>query len=104
MTSSRSCTTDKGARSDLRGREALVKDIQLSRLAAAVSSPRQHTLRYAGVLGAAFKWRALVVPPPPCAVVAATEPVEVPLKGQEASDPTVGRLLRCVTTGKIQLR
>jgi hypothetical protein len=56
----------------------------LSRLAAAVPPPRQHTLRYAGVLGAASKWRALVVPPPPSAVVAATEPVEVPLKGQEA--------------------
>ena len=143
MTSSRSCTTDKGARSDLRGREALVKDILrppiaqehlrlppddlvriqlkrpfrdgtyavdldplslLSRLAAAVPPPRQHTLRYAGVLGAASNWRAPVVPPPPSAGVAATEPVEVPLKGQEASDPTVGRLLRCVTTGKIQLR
>jgi hypothetical protein len=37
----------------------------LSRLAAAVPPPRQHSIRYAGVVGAASKWRALVVPPPP---------------------------------------
>ena len=37
----------------------------LCRLAAAVPSPRTHTVRYAGVLGSASKWRALVVPPPP---------------------------------------
>jgi hypothetical protein len=37
----------------------------LCRLAAAVPPPRSHTVRYAGVLGAASKWRALVVPAPP---------------------------------------
>jgi hypothetical protein len=37
----------------------------LCRLAAAVPPPRSHTVRYAGVVGAASKWRALVVPPPP---------------------------------------
>jgi len=36
----------------------------LCRLAAAVPPPRSHTVRYAGVLGSASKWRALVVPPP----------------------------------------
>ena len=35
------------------------------RLAAAVPAPRSHTVRYAGVLGSASKWRALVVPPAP---------------------------------------
>jgi hypothetical protein len=37
----------------------------LCRLAASVPPPRFHTVRYAGVLGSASKWRALVVPPPP---------------------------------------
>mgnify|MGYP001145734370 CR=1 FL=1 len=37
----------------------------LCRLAAAVPAPRSHTVRYAGVLGSASKWRALVVPPAP---------------------------------------
>lgn len=37
----------------------------LCRLAAAVPPPRSHTVRYSGVLGAASKLRALVVPPPP---------------------------------------
>jgi hypothetical protein len=37
----------------------------LSRLAAAVPPPRQHTVRYAGVLAAAATWRAAVVPQPP---------------------------------------
>jgi len=37
----------------------------LCRLAASVPPPRSHTVRYAGVLGAASKWRALVVPPLP---------------------------------------
>src|SRR5262249_20316345 len=34
----------------------------LSRLAAAVPPPRQHTVRYAGVLAAAAKWRPAIVP------------------------------------------
>src|SRR5262249_57346846 len=34
----------------------------LSRLAAAVPPPRQHTVRYAGVLAAAAKWRQAIVP------------------------------------------
>jgi hypothetical protein len=34
------------------------------RLAAAVPPPRVHTVRYAGVLASASKWRALVIPPP----------------------------------------
>jgi len=49
----------------------------LCRLAAAVPAPRSHTVRYAGVLGSASKWRALVVPPPPPAAhpqTAATAP------------------------------
>ena len=47
----------------------------LSRLAASIPPPRQHSVRYAGVLGAASKWRALVVPPPPAAEPdAPTEP------------------------------
>jgi hypothetical protein len=37
----------------------------LSRLAAAVPPPRQHTVRYAGVLAAAAKWRSAIVPQPP---------------------------------------
>jgi len=37
----------------------------LCRLAALVPPPRCHLVHYAGVLGAASKWRALVVPPPP---------------------------------------
>jgi hypothetical protein len=36
----------------------------VSRLAAAVHPPRFHSIRYAGVLAAAAKWRPLVVPPP----------------------------------------
>ncbi len=36
----------------------------LCRLCAAVPPPRFNTVRYAGVLGSASKWRALVVPPP----------------------------------------
>ncbi len=30
-----------------------------------VPPPRIHTVRYAGVLGPASKWRSLVIPPPP---------------------------------------
>ena len=37
----------------------------LCRLAAAVPSPRRHTVRYSGVLAPASKWRPLVVPAPP---------------------------------------
>jgi len=37
----------------------------LCRLAAAVPPPRMHVLKYNGVLAAAHKWRALVVPPLP---------------------------------------
>jgi hypothetical protein len=37
----------------------------LVRLATTVPPPRFNTIRYAGVLGAASKWRARVVPPPP---------------------------------------
>jgi hypothetical protein len=37
----------------------------LTRLCAAVPPPRQHTIRYAGVLAAAAKWRAAIVPVPP---------------------------------------
>jgi hypothetical protein len=37
----------------------------LFRLAAAVPPPRIHTVRYAGVLASASRWRPLVVPPPP---------------------------------------
>jgi hypothetical protein len=36
----------------------------LARLATTVPPPRFHTIRYAGVLAAASKWRARVVPPP----------------------------------------
>jgi hypothetical protein len=34
----------------------------LSRLAASIPGPRFHTVRYAGVLSAAAKWRPLIVP------------------------------------------
>jgi hypothetical protein len=37
----------------------------LCRLAATVPPPKMHLTRYAGVLAAAHKWRAKVVPPPP---------------------------------------
>jgi hypothetical protein len=37
----------------------------LCRLAACVPPPKMHLTRYAGVLSAAHKWRASVVPPPP---------------------------------------
>ena len=37
----------------------------LCRLAAAVPPPRFNTVRYAGVLAPASRWRPLVVPPPP---------------------------------------
>lgn len=37
----------------------------LARLATTVPPPGFHTIRYAGVLAAASKWRARVVPPPP---------------------------------------
>lgn len=46
----------------------------VSRLAAAVPPPRQHSIRYAGVLAAASKWRALVVPPPPLSPAAEPDP------------------------------
>jgi len=46
----------------------------LCRLAAAVPPPRSHTVRYAGVVGAASKWRALVVPPPPQSAQPAQSP------------------------------
>jgi len=36
----------------------------LCRLAAAVPTPRQHTVRYAGVLAPAATWRPLVIPSP----------------------------------------
>jgi hypothetical protein len=36
----------------------------LSRLAASVPPPRHHTVRYAGVLGAASEWRPRIVPAP----------------------------------------
>jgi hypothetical protein len=39
----------------------------LCRLAAMVPTPHSHTVHYSGVLGAASKWRSLVVPPPPLA-------------------------------------
>ena len=35
----------------------------LCRLAASVPPPRHHTVRYAGVLGAASEWRSRIVPP-----------------------------------------
>ncbi len=34
----------------------------LTRLAASVPPPRHHTIRYAGVLGAASQWRSRIVP------------------------------------------
>jgi hypothetical protein len=37
----------------------------LCRLAAAIPPPRQHQIRYAGVLAPHAKWRPLVVPRPP---------------------------------------
>jgi hypothetical protein len=37
----------------------------LCRLAASVPPPRMHTVRFAGVLSAAHKWRVRVVPPAP---------------------------------------
>lgn len=37
----------------------------LCRLAAMVPPPRLHTVRYAGVLSSASKWRSFVIPPPP---------------------------------------
>ena len=60
----------------------------LSRLAAAIPPPRQHTLRYAGVLGAASKWRALIVPPPPAGAgpVEPVEPVESPPQSPQSQD------------------
>ncbi len=51
----------------------------LSRLAAAVPPPRQHGIRYAGVLAAASKWRAKVVPPPlPSPAAEPDQPHELP--------------------------
>jgi hypothetical protein len=55
----------------------------LSRLAAAVPPPRQHTVRYAGVLAAAATWRAAVVPRPP----SDAEPVP-PKLAPDASPPS----------------
>ena len=49
----------------------------LCRLAAAVQPPRSHTVRYSGVLGAASKLRALVVPVPPANLVS----VDTALRG-----------------------
>jgi hypothetical protein len=37
--------------------------LSLLRLAASVPPPRHHTVRYAGVLGAASQWRSRIVPP-----------------------------------------
>lgn len=50
----------------------------LSRLAASVPPPRLHCTTYAGVLAAASKWRALVVPQPPPAPTSDQEPPQDP--------------------------
>jgi len=50
----------------------------LCRLAATPQLPRSHTVRYAGVLGAASKWRALVVPPLPEAAPGTTSSASPP--------------------------
>jgi len=59
----------------------------VSRLAAAVPPPRQHGTRYAGVLAAASKWRALVVPPPPSSPTAEPDG-QVNLPPSPTSPPT----------------
>jgi len=46
----------------------------LCRLAASVPPPRMHTVRFAGVLSAAHKWRSRVVPPVSPTEVADDEP------------------------------
>jgi hypothetical protein len=57
----------------------------LCRLATSVPPPRQHTVRYAGVLAAASKWRALVVPPPP---PEAPAQAPAPMDGNAPAPPT----------------
>jgi hypothetical protein len=68
----------------------------LCRLAAAVPPPYFHTVRYAGVLSAASKLRALVVPPPPEPPVATADapasasgaPTHVPLEPRKSKPAT----------------
>jgi hypothetical protein len=59
----------------------------VSRLAAAVPPPRQHGIRYAGVLAAASNWRALVVPPPPASPTAEPDG-QIDLPPSPTSPPT----------------
>jgi len=63
----------------------------LRRLAASVPPPRSHTVRYAGVLGAASKWRALVVPPLPEAVPGTTPNSASPPPNSASSPPCDSR-------------
>jgi hypothetical protein len=56
----------------------------LCRLAATVPPPRFHTVRYAGVLSSASKWRPLIVPKP--ASVAASDARESRPSADEAAD------------------
>jgi hypothetical protein len=51
----------------------------LCRLAAMVPPPKLHTVRYAGVLSSASKWRSLVIPPSP----APAGPAGPPVNGDE---------------------
>jgi hypothetical protein len=61
-----------------------------------VPTPHSHTVHYSGVLGAASKWRSLVVPPPPLAEAetgesSSTNPEQVPLP--QALPPSARRSL-----------
>ena len=59
----------------------------LCRLAASVPPPRFHTVRYAGVLGSASKWRARVVPPP-AAAAAMSGPCASSMPSNRGKPPT----------------
>ena len=67
----------------------------LSRLAASVPAPRVHTVKYAGVLGAASKLRARLVPRPKSTeAVAAQEEEEPPPRGSSTYRPWAQLLRR----------
>jgi hypothetical protein len=65
----------------------------LCRLVAMVPAPHSHTVHYAGVLGAASKWRALVVPPPPVALIesSSANPEQLPLPQSQHGSDGAGR-------------
>jgi hypothetical protein len=65
----------------------------LCRLAAMVPAPHSHTVHYSGVLGAASKWRALVVPPSPVAEAESSSTNQQPMPLPQASPPSGRRSL-----------